>query len=247
MENNNNNFEIKFDGNKKTIHTENKKCVLLISVGQKYHESARLSATIDLINKSNFSSCTISVADTLQRHNIQDKSPEKAYITSLQLGDEWLARNEKHINKLKSAVTILRWDETLNDTDYPLFKKKIENEYVGNKFYRDAVDSTINTFLDRLKKRSLHIDLEMVFANCLKYLLEECPIIMPLWASQGYDYIIYPKVMTTAMAATYELFVKPSYQDKANWLALNFKKINAPSIHFKNHGDIYLHDTAKVS
>jgi len=47
---------------------------------------------------------------------------------------------------------------------------------------------------------------------------------MPLWASQGYDFIIYPQPMSDAMQETYQRFVAP-LMDKANWLSVRFKRV----------------------
>jgi len=45
-----------------------------------------------------------------------------------------------------------------------------------------------------------------------------------LWASLGYDFIIYPKPVTPAMDKTRDLFVKDVYPAKCRWLHLRFKK-----------------------
>lgn len=207
------------------VHTyDNKHCLLLVSVGQKYHEDKRLSATVDLINQSNFKSCTIAVADTLQRHNYPAMLPEDAYLYALESGNEWLDRNAECLSRLKPAVTLLKWDEALQDAGYAALKQQVENEYHNNPDYHSAVNATINVFIDRVKKRDDKQDLVQAFQNCLTYLIEECPIIMPLWAMQGFDFIIYPKQMTDAMAKTRELFVQNQFPDKCNWLSLNFKK-----------------------
>lgn len=209
----------------KSLPTENKKCILLISVGQRYHEDDKLAATIDLINKSKFSSCLIAIADTLQRHNYLDKSLDEAYQTSLLMGDEWINRNINIINRLNPKVEILRWDDALQNEQYAFFKQKIEKEYQVNNSYQNAIHTTISSFTDRVKHRDPYANIDLIFSNCLKYLIEECPIIMPLWASQGYDFVIYPKPMTKAMAMTHELFVKPIYHNKGDWLSLKFKKL----------------------
>jgi tRNA-dependent cyclodipeptide synthase len=222
----NNKFvKVNFDSSTPNSDYQDKKCILLISVGQKYHESDKLAATIELINKSKFKSCVVAVADTLQRHNYSNMSPHDSYHRSLKSGDEWLERNFKIIDNLTATKEILRWDTALQDENYPALRKKIEVEYAKNKIYRDAVNSTISKFTDRIIKRDEKLDFDTVFSNGLKYLIEECPIIMPLWACQGYDYIIYPQPMTNAMSMTRDIFVKPQLPDKAQWLSLKFKKL----------------------
>jgi hypothetical protein len=216
----------KFDN--ENAELKNKSCILLVSTGQKYHEGERLAATVDLINKSHFSSCVIAVADTLQRHNFHTMPTTIAYQHGLQTGDEWIARNADVINTLIPKTKILRWDTALQNIHYAGIKEKLDREYVENPAYRDAINDTIAIFTDRVKKRDTESNIDNITANCLTYLLEECPIIMPLWALEGYDFIIYPKPMTKAMAMTREIFVEQEYPNKAQWLALKFKKLSMP-------------------
>ncbi|MEU8958875.1 tRNA-dependent cyclodipeptide synthase [Streptomyces sp. NPDC048518] len=201
-----------------------KKAVLLVSVGQRYHEGDKLSATVDLINRSDIGHVTVAVADTLQRTNFLDMPEDIAYAHSLRLGNEWLERNAEILGRLEPAVEILRWDAALADDDYAGLRKRVGDEYATNEEYRGAVDATIGVFLDRLSARDEHADLAQAFTNCLTYLLEECPAIMPLWAAQGHDFVIYPQPMTSAMASTREIFVQPEFPDKCQWLSLKFKK-----------------------
>jgi len=200
-----------------------KKCILLISVGKKYHEGVRLAATVDLINEWGFDSCLVAVNDTLQRYNYFDKTSQDAYQYSLKMGDDWLDRNEKHINNLSSKVSIIRWNQSLQDEAYASIKSLIEKEYSGNEIYQNAIDSTAKIFIERLEQRDSKINLDLALTNSIQYLIEECPIIMPIWAKQGYDFIIYPKPMTRAMSMTHQIFVKPFYPDKVHWLSLKFQ------------------------
>ncbi|MFJ5595217.1 tRNA-dependent cyclodipeptide synthase [Streptomyces noursei] len=200
------------------------RAILLVSVGQRYHEGDKLRATVELVNRSEFKQLTIAVADTLQRSNYIDASPEQAYARSLREGDEWLERNDKILGQLSVPNEVLRWDEALKDPDYPQFRQRIERAYAEIAEYRQAVDSTIKKFIDRLAARAPEADTEKAFKGCLEYLIEECPIIMPMWAHQGYDHVIYPQPMTAAMAESQRLFVTTEYPGKGGWLSLRFKK-----------------------
>jgi hypothetical protein len=201
------------------LNTQGKTCILLISVGQRYHEGEKLSSTISLINQSKFMSCHIVVADTLQRHNAGSN-----YNSALKSGSDWIERNMPIINQLQMKYQIIRWDTCLNANDYHHYKNMIEKEYYQNSVYNAAINNTISYFLDRNKASNPNFNEEKEFDSCLTYLLEECPIIMPMWAKDGYDFIIYPKQQTEAMNATYKLFVENKYPEKAKWLALRFKE-----------------------
>ncbi|WP_287812799.1 tRNA-dependent cyclodipeptide synthase [Pseudomonas sp.] len=201
-----------------------KHALLLISVGQDYHEGGKFEATIDLVNRQGFASCTIAVADILQRHNLSSYSYEEVYKVSAASGEQWLARNQGAINRLATVTRILRWEECLLDPGYRPLLDRVQFEYENNRDYRAEVNGTIGLFLDRLHKRDPEADLEEARFRCLNYLIEECPIIMPLWASQGIDFVVYPQPMTRAMAATRQLFVEPHHPAHGHWLSLKFKK-----------------------
>lgn len=201
------------------LNTQGKTCILLISVGQRYHEGGKLSSTISLINQSQFAKCHIVVADTLQRHNSGSN-----YNLALESGSAWIERNMSIINQLQMKYKIIRWDECLSADGYDDYKQVVEKEYSHNSVYKDAINNTISYFLERNKASNPNFNEEKEFDSCLTYLLEECPIIMPMWARDGYDFIIYPKQQTDAMNTTYKLFVENKYPEKAKWLALRFKE-----------------------
>ena len=191
--------------------------ILLVSVGADYHEGEKFGATIDLLNRSGFSQVTVAVADTLQRHNLPMSSAE-AYHLARRRGDQWLARNRPLIDLLTAEVDVLRWDDALSDPDYPRALDEVRSAYETDHSYADAIDSTIDRFVAR--RGDDVADLDAVRSGCRTYLLEEVPIIQPLWAAQGYDFVVYPQQISTAMQATRDLFVA----DGAAWLPLRFKK-----------------------
>ncbi len=117
---------------------------------------------------------------------------------------------------------IVRWDTHLNNKNLTPLKKHFIREYDNNHQLRNTINKTIEYFLDRKNKAGKKNHLQ--YGHCLNYLIEECPVIMMLWAQQGYDYIAYPNKMTPAMQYCREQFVQPYLPDKVNWLSLKFKK-----------------------
>ena len=203
-----------------------KKVILGISVGQEYHESDKLLATIHLINKLPIKECVIAVCDSLQKYNIMDcKDFGSSHSQSLIFGDMWIKRNEHIIKMLTKPNQIIRWDHWLKHKQYPKCKSNIENEYQANHLYKQAVDETIYKFIKRSSAKNQKLIQPILYSRCLEYLLEECAIVMNLWAEDGYDYIIYPQFMTSAMDKTREIFVANTHSNKAQWLPLRFKKI----------------------
>ncbi|GAA4642382.1 tRNA-dependent cyclodipeptide synthase [Gordonia humi] len=191
--------------------------ILLVSVGADYHEGEKFGATIDLLNRSGFARVTVAVADTLQRHNV-DAAPGEAYELSRRRGDQWLARNRPLLDLLTADVDVLRWDTALSDPDYPRALDRVREAYRSDDEYAAAIDATIDRFVARRGEGGP--DEDRIWNGCRTYLLEEVPIIQPLWAAKGYDFVVYPQQISAAMAATRARFV----DDGAAWLPLRFKK-----------------------
>jgi len=201
------------------------KCALLfISVGQAYHEGSKFLSTIRLVNNYKFKSCDIVMADTLQRHNFLNFSPEQAQIYTRKAGDCWLKRNEIALEEFSHNYSIIRWDDLLSHENYFMLRKKIESEYKKNIEYEQAIRSNVEAYLERLKNTNPGVETGLLVDSGFKYLIEELPIVMPLWAEMGYDFIIYPKPITPAMKKTYDLFVHDNFQSKCRWIYLRFKK-----------------------
>lgn len=205
------------------ISTKGKKAVMLISVGQTYHEAEKLLATVKLINKSSFSQCDIVVADSLQRYNYYHVMPEdKSYSYAQSIGDSWIARNKEILDKLEAPFEIIRWDSQVNHPNYKYFKKIICSAYETDQIFKQSVESTIDRFIERQSAKSQSQTWKLK-ENSIRYIMEELPVLVPLWHSLGYDYVVYPQKMTSATSYIYNTFIKNN-EDKFSWLPLKFKK-----------------------
>lgn len=202
-----------------------KKAMMLVSVGQNYHEQDKLLATIKLINKERFAECNIALGDTLQRYNFDiHLAPEKARNITKRLGDEWIERNHTIIEQLQPIHQIHRWDDIIKTVGYEKCARLVTQTYDTNADYKAAIDHTIHTYLQRARERHHSFDEQVFFDNSKAYLLEEFPAIMPLWSTMGYDYIMYPKPITHGMNKTRELFVADQHPDKCQWLYIKLKR-----------------------
>lgn len=208
------------------------KCVLPISVGQSYHEGELFDATLELIEHSCYQ-CDIVVGDTLQRITMELFHPsltkEEYYKMSLQAGQEWLHRNTpKILSKLTIPFRIIHWDKWLFEQNYTHLRERIDHAYETNHYFRKAVNGTIEEFIERFQARSTDLstllDQKQFFDCCLAYLKEECPILFPMWAKYGYQYIIYPKPATPALTATHTLFLEKNETHLCQWTSLKFKR-----------------------
>lgn len=203
----------------------NSVAVLAISVGQAYHEGNILIKTIQLINHTKFKKILIILGDTLQRHNllIDDHDEQLAHIEAAKLGDEWLERNKPIYSKLEIPYKIIRWDVWLKHPLYRECRKQVDDLYRIDDSFRMACLKSVDQFIERHQSKS-QISSKYCPELCLEYLLEECAIIMPLWAKELYNFIIYPSRMPDGMMATYNALVKPYYPANIlNWLPLRCK------------------------
>ncbi|STX50998.1 Uncharacterised protein [Legionella busanensis] len=218
-------FRADFEIDDKANFFRGKKAVLFISVGQAYHESGKFLSTIKLLNKYDFKSIDLMMADTLQRHNFMGAmGRQAAYEYTQNAGDLWLKRNQFSLEQLALEHQIIRWDELLAHKDYAKYRKLIDEHYNLNADYREALTVNASAYIERLKAINPNVEEEELLANGLEYLIEEMPIVMPMWANMGYDVIIYPKPLTVGMKKTYEVFIKDVYPDKCLWVYLRFKK-----------------------
>jgi tRNA-dependent cyclodipeptide synthase len=223
------NAVFKFEGGDQNkniaIHQlKNKKILVGISVGKEYHEGGKFAATVELINKHNFQSCDILVGDTLQRYNYYDSMSElKARDYCRKLGDAWLDRNSSALKNLVIPHKIIRWDELMLFREYYFHKNNILNAYAHDPNYKAAINSNIAKFIARAENNNPGCNIDSIFARSLEYLLEECPLVLPIFDNLGYDFIIYPKPISVGMAKTRELFLQDGLKNKSRWLALRFR------------------------
>lgn len=217
-------------------------CVLAISVGQKAHEGENLAATIDYIN-NNFKSCTIALGDSLQRHNftfLYSLDSRNAYKKSLAEGNSWLERNKPIYNELRIPFQITRWDEWLNHEDYKAIESKLRKIYKKDEKVREAFEKTSEDFKERFKKilmgENIEITaelLEKVKEKSIEYLKEESIIMTAIWATEGYNYILYPSPILEAVERAREKLLDEKQEHFSKWLELSFERVNMEQERYK--------------
>lgn len=215
-------------------------CIVHISVGQAYHEGDKFIATMDLINET-FRSCKIMVCDTLQKHSLKIMDPalsdDDAYQKALLLGEQWLERNSNAYSYLDIDVEIYRWDQWLRHPEYSIYRAEVENLYKENSDYRAAIHATIEKFLTRqnMSNNTTAFNLSKI------YILEECPILIPLWAKTGCEFVVYPRFRTPAMAKTYQYFLGDKNIDLLREVALKFNhRVTPKPLSFKYESELSL-------
>jgi len=223
-------------------------CIVYISVGQPYHEGEKFIATMDLVNKT-FSKCYIVVCDTLQRHTLQmfdaSLTKEEAYRKAFLKGQAWVARNKKAYQFMSTEIVVSHWDEWLHHPSYINSYHEVLNFYQNNASFQHAIDETTHNFLKRQRKEND----KKAFALSKQYLLEEYPILIPLWATTGAKYMVYPKKRTSALQQLHQHFIEEKglgllnevtlkFDVKRNQRDLSFSKINVTG--FYDSSSVYV-------
>lgn len=200
-------------------------CILPISIGQKVHEGAKFAATLKLIERS-FHRCTILLDDSIQKYTLKITSNEDLEILhhkSIAAGTEWLDRQKIMLESLSIKCDIMRWDDWVNKSLFVKMYEQVLSLYYKNVEYKNAFDSTARTFLSRFLQSHSSIDYETAYQLCLRYLWEECSVMM-LWAENKYDFEIYPSGRNEAMSATYKMLINDLYPGVLKSVGLHFKK-----------------------
>ena len=201
-----------------------KRCVLAVSVARSTTRSRSSAPAPD--QQVRLQPGESGVADTLQRHNKHGKSrARRSPPRSATATPGWRATARAG---LEAPVTISRWNQELASDRYAELRQQVDQLYRESEDLRGAIEATIGVFIERLRLRDPDADVERAAAQCREYILEEVPIILPLWAEEGYDYVIYPQQMTNAMATARRLLIEPHAPDRVHWLPLKFKKRGIP-------------------
>lgn len=211
---------------KRVKEVKYKNCVLSISVGQKPHEGEKFIATLKEISKI-VDRCTIVVGDTLQRHTLEifsNGSEHEIMSFSKKQGDLWIERNKLSVDNILKDYEIIRWDFWMG---HPEFQEKLEfikAHYNSSPGFKNAVDSTIKEFEERILPRlDKEVSQNLVYSKCLKYLLEECAGQL-LWINYGYEVEIYPAKRNKALQKCYTDFIKDRDINLLRPIFLKFKK-----------------------
>lgn len=222
----------------KFVHSS---CLLTISVGQTTHEGELFDVTMELVNKS-FSSCTLLVDDSLQRHNMALNSTRDAdsfYEISIKEGDLWLRRNEKYYGKLTMPLRIFRWDRWLNHPNFHNKLNEVKAAIESDPSYKTVFDDSIEKFLLKYRARLSNpeaFNMERAWRLSYDFVTEECAALC-LWPELECNFEIYPIQHNDAINATRERFVLPQYPNllqAVNIVFRNVKQIKPQSFLFQN-------------
>lgn len=207
-----------------------KKARCQISVGQGYHEGAKLKAMIDWCANRFPKGVKICVNDTLQRFNLMFEgclTEDDAYSESLLEGEKWVKRNEM-LWEDQDHIEPIRWDEWLND-EYESERLKTDFLYSANPIFAQAINKNVMQIWNRRKNAKPDLYIPDNFARFAalsrQYLLEEITVFSIMFDRQeAID--IYPG--TTIFAATVfqgqDVANAPAGLGKGHFCRIDFKR-----------------------
>lgn len=208
----------------------NSKCLFLISVGQHYHEGAKLEAALKIINK-HFKEVIILVGDTIQRYTHavhQNKSPEHLLQFAEDEGSRWLERNGPIINSaLTKPHRVNRWDHYRRLPAFDYYFKAVSVASKTDSHYRDAFELDSQEFLTRSSRGDPRLLASNSSDLCIQYLTEECAC-MCVWAARELcEFATYPYGFNNIFRATYKQYIEVPYGGKVmQELAYGIKRKN---------------------
>lgn len=159
---------------------EYKTCSLGISLQSQNHVGDKLAAMVDWINSTgHFERCVVDLSDTLHRHNLalqNSLSPAAAHEMASRLGDEWLAENQKILDRLSIPHEVIRWDSWLSHPRLGDNRMEFDNAFLKDKNFRAALLRDVGHFFDRTQNKPLKDVPEEAIRQSMEYLLEELAV-----------------------------------------------------------------------
>jgi len=154
---------------------------LLISVGQPYHEWAKLAAAVDWINRNpSIREVHVSVNDYLQRHNLIAAGirAEQAGAVALAEGALWIARNEDALAALKTARRrITRWRDWIDRPEFAPAHAAITDYAGADAAFGEAIEADAHALAMRKVKRGETVsDVARLVAHSRDYVAEELAV-----------------------------------------------------------------------
>jgi len=216
---------------RETFHLSH--AMILISVGQSYHENEKMVATLDLIERK-FKKYTFIVADTLQRHNIGLRSglnENESLLLAKKNGEIWIKTYLQDIQNRKGFFEVKRWDDYLKSKEFK-DKLNIINKITENEEHSisKGIISSVNEYMRRGSRENMSSkDRAIQEKACTTYLKEECAIML-LWVDDGFNFEVYPTARNAAMEATYNTLILPHHKDILAPVNLRFKRYSRKTI-----------------
>lgn len=147
-------------------------CRLPISVGQAYHEGDKFRAAIEWVDRHAerpFRQCTVVLADTLQRHNLDSADSWKRAEDA---GDSWLSRNAGALAAAGISCSVVRWSELLNHPIFSVMHTRVQDLVDVDPQMRGAVQAVVADQVER-RRTANGPTMDDLARRVQRYVLEE--------------------------------------------------------------------------
>jgi hypothetical protein len=153
--------------------------IIPISVGQPYHEGRYLEELRAYLLASSYTTISIIVADTLQRHNLLADDPtlseEAAAAQTAAKGLDWISRNSAFFRDIPN-LTITRWSAALaaevSFSDVPAA-------------LAPTIEEQATPFVSRMLCRNPHLSRDRLMEYSRRYIAEELTVLRHWWLSNN--------------------------------------------------------------
>jgi tRNA-dependent cyclodipeptide synthase len=160
---------------------EHSRARLLISVGQDYHEGAKLKAVVAWINRNpSLVQVHVSVNDFLQRHNFiaAGLPASRAGVVALAAGDAWMTRNTPIQAELRTAeLQMTRWRDWFDRPEFAASLTAITDYASADPAFGEMIERDGHGLAERRAKRGETVpDIARLVAHSSDYVREELAV-----------------------------------------------------------------------
>lgn len=200
-------------------------CRMEISVGQPYHEGAKLATALQWAER--FERVHLLLGDSTQRYNLmfEEGLPEpQAEAKARRMGDEWLRRNAGAL-ACHPRFEISRWNDWKRRPEYTPMRWRIGRLYRDHDAFRDAIDAASR---EAFRRRARADGWDRFSALSLSYLLEESTVFALAYGELG-GFSAYPGSFldTWDMFTANQVPTAPAGFAKAHHAVLGFDRLSA--------------------
>ncbi len=152
-------------------------CLIEVSMGNVMHYGERFAAIADWACR-NFRHVVVNCADTLHRRSLMADRIDAgaAELAARQMGDFWVAQNEAPLRGILQKGRIIRWDEWLSHTDYPVLDDGVRRHFETDAGFPEAVRGDATAFAQRTLADDDTAQQAAVLAHSIEYLLAEAAV-----------------------------------------------------------------------
>ena len=150
-----------------------------VKIGQSDYEGNKFACMLDWA-VSRFDTLTLTLSDTLYRHNYEAEGHSKDVAMNMAktYGDFWLARNKPTIREFgqKADIIVQRWDEWTAHPEFDDLLKNLQTLYRQDERFYTAARADIEGFLNRYGDKITPSNKFLYYRKFYDHLLEQLAV-----------------------------------------------------------------------